>query len=150
MPVKIKTKPYGELEIPETNIIEFSEGIFAFEKLTRFAIIPAKKGTGFSWLQSLEESALAFLLMKPADIVNNYKPNILIESLSELNLTSLDDADIWGIVTIPQGEPQSMTINLQGPIIINPITQKGAQFVSDYEGHSVRARILELMERGQI
>ena len=47
------------------------------------------------------------------------------------------------IVTIPNDNPQKMTANLQGPVVINPKNGKAKQFISKNENHPVRKMILD-------
>ncbi len=146
--MKIETRSLGIIEISESEIINFPEGIFAFEHLHRYVILRAKADSNFFWLQNIEEPKLAFLLVKPSDLMPHYTPNISAAALELIGLTQLADAETWGIVTIPKDKPQEMTVNLQGPVLINQQLKLGGQFISENENHPVRASVLELIEKG--
>lgn len=146
--MKIKTRALGEIEIKEEEVINFPEGVFAFEHLHQYVILLAKPNSFFYWLQSVEDARLAFLIMKPEVLFQNYQPKIHPQALSLIGIQNCNEAEVWGIVTIPQSKPQNMTINLQGPILINRKQNLGAQFISEDEEHSVRVKILEFLEKG--
>ena len=90
------------------------------------------------------------MILKPADFIRNYIPDFKLDLLNSLQLSKIEDAEIWSIVTIPPGNPEKMTINLQGPLILNREKCLGGQFISENEKHVVRAPVLELIDRGEI
>lgn len=143
----VDTKPFGEITIKESDILEFPDGIFAFEDYTRFIILAENEDSTFQWLQSIDDPGLAFVILEIKSLIPNYVPDIPLWILSGIGLTNLDDAQIWGIVTIPQGNPHDMTINLQGPVIINPEKRVGGQFISNDDQHNVRTKLLEFIEQ---
>ncbi|HNJ03020.1 MAG TPA: flagellar assembly protein FliW [Leptospiraceae bacterium] len=50
------------------------------------------------------------------------------------------------IVTIPENDPESMTANLQGPVLINKTTKQGRQAISMNEKHVVRLPVLSQVD----
>lgn len=141
-----ETRALGKIEIDASLQVYFPEGIFAFENYRHFALLPTKSGSTFHWLQSLEESRLAFLTTRVSEIAPHYQPKIAVEFLSLIEATDITQAEIWGIITVPAGKPEQMTINLQGPVLINRERKLGGQFVSDDPAHQVRTPLLELVE----
>jgi len=145
--ITIETKAYGSMQIDPSSIIYFPDGIFAFEQQRKFAIVSDKEDAVFQWLQSIDDTQLAFLVANPLDITSSYQPAIHAEDLITIDKPQLDDVKIWCIVTIPPNEPKSMTINLQGPLIVNSSKNLGGQFISSNEKHNVRASVVDLMEQ---
>jgi flagellar assembly factor FliW len=141
-----ETRALGKIEIDAALQFYFPEGIFAFENYRRFALLPTKSGSTFHWLQSLEESQLAFLIMRISDIVPDYQPRVVRDFLALIEAADLSSTEAWGIITVPAGKPEQMTINLQGPVLINRARKLGAQFVSEDPQHHVRTPLLELVE----
>ncbi|MBV6493947.1 MAG: Flagellar assembly factor FliW [Turneriella sp.] len=141
-----ETRALGNIEIEAAKQLFFPEGLFAFETFHHFALLPTKSGSTFHWLQSLEEARLAFLITPIADITRDYKPNIQEEYLALVEATTLAALEVWGIITVPSGKPENMTINLQGPILVNREKRLGSQFVSDNPEHFVRTPLLELVD----
>ena len=62
--MKLDTIRFGELEIKEEDIIEFPEGILGFEDMKKFVIFQMEEGSPLMWMQSVEEAALAFIVIK--------------------------------------------------------------------------------------
>lgn len=141
-----ETRALGTIEIEAAKQIYFPEGLFAFENFRHFALLPTKSGSTFHWLQSLEEARLAFLITLVSEINPQYRPNVAQEFLTLIEAGDIANAEIWGIITVPAGKPDQMTINLQGPVLINRARKLGGQFVSDDPAHQVRTRLLDLVE----
>ncbi len=126
--MKVRTKPYGEIEIEDRQRIDFPRGLFGFESLRDFALLDAAQQP-FYWLQSLERVEVAFVLIDPRFFRPDYTPDVDPAELEELALAAPDDALVFAIVTIP-ATAQRMTANLQGPLILNRATHVGRQYIS--------------------
>jgi flagellar assembly factor FliW len=126
--MKVRTKPYGEIEIEDRRRISFPRGLFGFEDLRDFALLDAEQQP-FFWLQSLERVEVAFVLIDPHFFRPDYTPDVDPVELEELSLSSAEDALVFAIVTIPS-TAQRMTANLQGPLILNRTTHVGRQYIS--------------------
>lgn len=147
MGIRIKTKPYGECEIDERQIIEFQDGIFGFDFVKRFVLLDAKDtGSPFKWLQAYEESELAFVIIDPLVFMDRYLLMVSGSDLEAVGASKPEDVLVFAIVTIPVNA-SDMTANLQGPIIINPRTLKGRQAISLSDRYSVRHKILSEMKK---
>ena len=86
------------------------------------------------WLQSVDNGALAFVLIDPLLFKPDYKVEIGTEDAEELGLKNGgDEAQIMAIVNIlkrgEDGKPTAMTANLLGPIVINPEKKLAKQVV---------------------
>ncbi len=143
MTKEIETKPFGKMVIDERQILDFPDGILGFENYTQFALIEENQESPFKWLQSLTELDLAFIVIQPDLFAPDYRPVLGQEDLDGIGLISLDEAVVMTIVTIPNDNPQKMTANLQGPVVINPKNGKAKQFISKNENHPVRKMILD-------
>ncbi len=115
--MEVKTKTLGTVQVEEKQIINFVNGLYGFEEYHRFAIIEAEYQP-FYWLQSLDESNLAFIIVDPFLIVNDYELDIDDNALSEIGIDSPEDVVLFAIITIP-ADGSAVTANLQGPIVIN-------------------------------
>ena len=64
----VKTKFFGEVEIDDSKVLDFPNGIIGFEDFRKYAIIydiEDDSESKISWLQSLEEPALALPVVNP-------------------------------------------------------------------------------------
>ena len=138
----LETKAYGRMEIDEGHVLEFPQGILGFEEYRRFALIDAHKKP-FYWLQSTDETRIAFILIKPSIFHDGYDPGIGPEDLEDIGAASLDECLVFAIVTVPEAGP--MTANLQGPIYISKKTLKGKQCISPRDEYRTKHDILEEM-----
>nr|AID56214.1 flagellar assembly factor FliW [Leptospira sp. GIMC2001] len=137
------SKPFGKIQIYPEQILEFPDGLLGFENYNEFALIEENEESPFKWLQSVREQSLAFIVIQPELFIDDYKPLIPEDELLSMDLKSVDEGLKFVIVTIPVENPQAMTANLQGPIIINKKTSKAKQFISRDDRHPVRYKMLE-------
>ena len=144
--VKIKTRPYGEVEISEDEIIVFSEGIPGFDFINKFVVLESADDAPFKWLQSVDNPDLAFTVIQPIDFMAEYSLVISSSDLEDVGAGSADELTVYAIVTIP-ADPKRMTANLQGPIIINQTTRLGKQAISLSDKYHVRHVILDEIQK---
>ena len=144
----IKTKIFGEVEISDEKILTFENGIIGFPELKHFTLIhDEEKGTdaGIRYFQSIEEPAFAMPVMNPLMVCENYNPQVSEEFLS--NLGNLSDENIVVLVTVTvPSDLTKMTVNLQGPIIINSEEKKGAQIIVEGNEYPVKFPIYEILK----
>ncbi|MCX8125017.1 MAG: flagellar assembly protein FliW [Spirochaetes bacterium] len=145
----IVTKPFGQIEVDERQIIDFPEGIYGFEDIKKFVILDANEKSPFKWLQAYSEPDLAFVIIRPVDFMVQYELDVLPQDLEDIGAKSPDEVLVFAIVTIPE-DPSRMTANLQGPIIINPKTRCGKQAISLNDKYKVRHYILDEIKKAQV
>jgi len=115
--MKVNTKAFGVIEVDEKQKLNFPQGLLGFDDYKDYVLFDAEHEP-FFWLQSVDDQEIAFILVNPFLFRPDYEVNISNEELSEVGISSPENALIFVIVTIPQdGGP--MTANLQGPLIIN-------------------------------
>lgn len=147
MSIKIQTKPFGEIEVDELQVIDFPDGILGFDFIRKFVILDTEdQGSPFKWMQAFEEKDLAFVIIRPVDFMESYDLIISQSDFEAVKAESVDDVIVFAIVTIPEN-PKKMTANLQGPIIINPVKRLGRQAISMSEKYKVRHNILDEINR---
>jgi len=145
--MKVATKPYGEIEIEETQRIVFPRGLFGFEDLREFAVLDSTQPP-FCWLQSLEKVEVAFVLIDPLFFRPDYAPDVDPAEIEEIGITAPEDMLVFSIVTIPVAAAR-MTANLQGPLIINRRARTGRQSISSNPRWSVRHVVMEELAKAK-
>ncbi len=125
--MQIKTKTMGLIEISEEQLIKIPSGIFGFEDYTKYALIDCRIKP-FIWLQSLDESALAFLMIDPFIINPDFEVDIDDKELGKIGIKDPSEVLVMAIVTVPN-DGSHVTANLRGPIIINKKTHEAMQAV---------------------
>lgn len=138
--IKIQTKYYGEIEVPEDNEIHFIRQIFGFEEYSDFYLLEMKDLDNFFWLQSKDEGSLAFVVVNP----RIFKPDYVLDiDQSDKNLLQADaDEDLADlvIVNIPEN-PSNMTLNLLGPVVINTKKRIAVQAISNRNDYETKYRV---------
>ena len=142
MSLKIHSRPFGEIEISEKQILTFKEGLFGFDNYEKFALIEEESQAPFQWLQSLEEKDLAFIVIQPGFFLEGYNPLLTEEELAEIGLQKTEQGFILLIVTIPNEDMSKMTANLQGPVVINPEQKIAKQYISRDPAHPIRQKMM--------
>jgi flagellar assembly factor FliW len=143
--MNLATSRFGEIEIDPDRVITFPDGIIGFRELKRFALI-AKKSQALMWLQSLEDSQIAFVVADPFSFEPTYDPILSQEDREALELQEGTDARYLCIVVVPQN-PKEMTANLLGPIVINAKRKIGRQVILVDSSYSVKQPILNHRSR---
>jgi flagellar assembly factor FliW len=127
--IKINTRDFGEIEISEDSLIEFPNGVFAFEETRRFALIsPLGEGVYPMWLQSAEDVTPCFVVFDPTIIDGEYEVSL---TESERNLLEIsDDSSLRYLVIAKVPENfRDTTVNMKSPVVINCERNLAAQFI---------------------
>ena len=136
----VKTKHFGEIDIEESKILTFDEGLIGFEDNKRYTILfnteSKRKGT-ISWLQSLDEPMLALPVVSPFVAMADYNPVVEDEVLAPLGELNDENLVILLTLTVPS-DLTKMTVNLKAPIIINADTRKCCQAIAENPDYVVR------------
>ena len=144
----IKTKIFGDVEISDDKILTFEDGIIGFPELKHFTPIHDEekgKDAGIRYFQSIEEPAFAMPVMNPLMVCEDYNPQVSEEFLSSLGNISDENIVVLVTVTVPT-DLTKMTVNLQGPIIINSDEKKGAQIIVEGNDYPVKFPIYEILK----
>jgi len=135
--VKVKTSRFGELQVNKEDILLFKEGVLGFERLKKFFVVDPGDSTLILWLQSVEDSTVAFPIIEPKIFKPDYIVKLLPAELASLELENLSNAKIYSILTIPQ-DVVKMSANLKAPIVINNTQRTARQIVLQDNKLSVR------------
>lgn len=147
MGITIKTRPFGDVEIREQQIIDFPDGILGFDDVRKFVLLDAHdENSPLKWLQAYDEPELAFVIIRPVDFMKEYELVVSMNDIEAVGAETAENLLVFAIVTIPTN-PSDMTANLQGPIIVNPDKRLGRQAISLSDRYSVRHKILEEMKK---
>lgn len=135
--MKIATKFHGEIECDPKEIINFALGVPGFEDEKQFVLFRPENST-FAWMQSVKTKDVAFVIISPSLICPDYGFDLDDSICSELKLSKPEDALVLSIVTIPPGQVEQATVNLQAPIVINPAAGVGTQVILADHQYSLR------------
>jgi flagellar assembly factor FliW len=144
--MQVQTTRFGTVDLDEKRIITFPAGLLGFSSYKNFALLQPNDEGVFYWLQSVESPELAFVVSDPTLWVNGYEASIRREQMEELGLNALEDAQVFVIVN---KYGQTLTANLQGPLVINLTNQKAMQLVVADKRWTTRQEIVRLAEPAQ-
>lgn len=127
--MKIVSSLLGELEIDEEQVINFPEGLPAFEDQRRFIIMPMDENGLFFYLQAVDNPDLCFIMADPFPFFPNYEAELGDEEVGKLNVAEAgNNISLFTILTIPE-DFKNTTANLLAPILINGKQKIGLQFI---------------------
>lgn len=135
--MKLQTTRFGEIEIDENQVLTFVKPILGFQNYEKFVLLPGPKESPLWWLQSVEDGALAFLLLEPLQVLPDYQVPFTPQDLHELNASSPQDISIYTLLVVPE-DPTKIRTNLRAPIVINPKTRLAKQMVLDRTDYPVQ------------
>ncbi len=140
--MEIQTARFGPITVQEDKVLLFPKGILGFSQNKKFILFPHTEGSPFYWLQSVDDGTIAFVVMNPQLVKDDYTINIEERLLKELHAESTSELEVMCVVTIPHNQPDKMTINLLGPIIINISKRCATQIICPDENYSHRHPVL--------
>lgn len=146
--MRINTKIFGEVEIADEKIITFENGIIGFPELKRFTLIhDEEKGTnaGIRFLQSMDEPGFAMPVMDPLLVKPDYDPEVDDELLASAGELTMENILVLVTVTVPS-DLTKMSVNLQGPFVINVDERKACQIIVDSEQYPVKFPIYDILQ----
>jgi len=141
--MEVRTTRFGVIEIAEDRVITFPKGLLGFPGQKQYCLLEPGDDACFFWLQSLDEPSLAFVVTDPSLFVQDYSVPIREEQMKELNLSSLDDAQVFCIVNKLE---EQLTGNLQGPLIVNTLSRVGEQMVLAEKRWTTRHPLVKVSE----
>ena len=138
---KIYTSRFGEIEVDEKKVVQFKDGIPAFEDEHEFVILPYEEESPYYFMQSLKSPDLAFLLTIPFLFFNDYAFEIDDATVKELDIKDSENVFYYSMLTIPNGSVRYMTANLLAPIVLNGANMQAKQVVLEKSNYTTKHRL---------
>ncbi len=144
--IKVNTTRFSEIEVDEKDVIELPAGLIGFPELKKYVLLDHDKDSPFKWLQSLDDGAIAFVLINPLLFKPEYTVEVNEAEVADLGLENEEDAVISVIITMPS-DPQKMTANLKAPLVFNLKNRKGRQVILNNSEYTTRHNIMEEVKK---
>lgn len=129
----------------EDRMIYFEEGLFGFEEYKKFLPVAVEEDSdAVLTLHSTEEEGLAFIIMNPFFLKEDYDPQIPKEALKSLGESKGDGDYSWYVLCVAHKPANQSTVNLKCPIVVNTITRKAKQVILDNIEYGFRHRLEDL------
>lgn len=146
----IKSSRLGEIEIDETQVISFPHGIPGFENDREYAVFPIEGEGPFYYMHAVKNSDLCLVLAVPFVFFPDYELEITSESQEIKEILGIENSQqelaVFTVLTIPE-DFKNTTANLLAPVIINPETKKGLQYVTVNSRYQTRHRIFPQQQK---
>lgn len=143
--MEVMTKAKGKIEVAEDKILTFPEGLFGFEEYKTFALVDSDFEP-FIWLQAINDENIAFLIIDPFLIFQEYEMDIDDDSLAKIGIKKPEDIILMTIVTIPS-DGSTITANLQGPLVINKNNKNCLQVILNDNRWSTKVSIIDALQK---
>lgn len=125
----VKTDYLGDVEVDDTQIYFFEEGLYGFPKSQRYVFIGTITAEfPFMYMQSLDENETTFVVTNPFAFKDGYDFQLSEKNLEDLAVKGAEDLVFYTTVVIPD-DVKKCTTNLKSPIVLNTANQKGRQLV---------------------
>ena len=133
--IRVASTRFGELEIDADKVINMPEGMLGFNE-QRYILLSSGSGP-FCWLQAVDNPDLAFVVVDPQTAVPDFDVKLTADEYNYLGLFETGEIVVLTVVTMDRN-PLDITINLLGPIVINPETMTAIQVVLEGNRYSTR------------
>ncbi|MBO1224229.1 MAG: flagellar assembly protein FliW [Candidatus Scalindua sediminis] len=138
----LKTRCFGEVEIKKEEIIKFTQPIVGFDEYKQYILMKNESIFPTFWLQSVDNPALAFPVVSPFVIDENYSIKLSVYDFEDINLKEFNDVIILTLLVVPQ-DLSLIRTNLRAPIIYNPMKKLAKQIVLQEEKYPVHFYVMD-------
>jgi flagellar assembly factor FliW len=135
------SRPSAQAPAPppvRVEVLAFAEPLAGFPGHRDYVLVPADPGGRLFWLQSVAPTGPRFLVVPAAPFFPDYTPVLPRAVCVELGLADVVDAELFCLVSVPDGDVSSATANLRGPVVVNPATSRARQVVLPDGRHPIR------------
>lgn len=129
--------------IPAEDVILFKDGLLGVEHLKKYLLVSSRENLPFKYLQSIDDDALAFIVIDPYLYIPNYSFEIFDDVLDELEVIEASDILVLSIAVIPS-DLTKMTANFASPVLINVNNRKGMQIILQDAKYKIRQPIFDI------
>lgn len=143
----IHTKDYDFVTVREEDVIDFPEGVYAFENSKKFVVLDTNSKAGIMQLQCAQSQTPRFIILDPFMFLEDYAPIIPEESMKKLKASAMEDINFFVIAVIPENIALA-TVNLKSPVIINFKEKLGMQVMLENSDYTVRFRLFDQERTG--
>jgi flagellar assembly factor FliW len=134
--MQVQTTRFGEQEVDDGKVIQMPEGMLGFAEKRFILLTPPKLGP-FCWFQAVDNPDLAFIVVDATRCVPDHTFALTREEARVLELDERSDLLFLLVVTMAPN-PRDITVNLRGPIALNPDRMVARQIVFEGEKFATR------------
>lgn len=128
-----ETAHFGPVDYTADSVLDFPDGLPAFETERRFLLIQRESAAPVVFLQSLHSAALVFLALPVRIVDPGYAGRIAPEDLERLGLPDgrqpEEGREVLTLALVTVGEEGAATANLMAPVVVNLATRQALQSI---------------------
>lgn len=124
----------------EETLLQFPAGLIGFPGLTAFRLFEPEDGYPLKFLQAVEREDISFTCIDMGAVKPDYTVPMGEADAQALAIQEPGDALILALVAIPKN-PNDMTANLAGPLVVNAKTLQGRQIVLNIDQYPLAYRL---------
>ena len=140
MSVTFESIRFGTVEVQAESVIEFPLGLIGLGSL-RYTLLDRNPGTGFLWLHSVEDPALALPVVSPHQFFSTFALRIADEDRERTGIADATPAQLYVTVRATPN-PLDITANLRAPLVI--LDGRGYQVINTSEDAPLQAPLFTL------
>ncbi len=140
MTVTFESVRFGAVEVAESEVIEFPLGLIGLGG-SRYALIERNPGTGFLWLHSVEDPALALPVVNPLLFFPDFALVLADDDRERVGLGEDEQALVYVTVRATPN-PLDITANLRAPLVMHQ--GRGYQVINAAADAPLQAPLFEL------
>ena len=135
----IESTRFGPLQIEPEDILEFPHGLIGLGG-RHYTLLDRNPGSGFLWLHSLDDPALALPVVDPRDFFNPFPLEFSASDRELIAVEDLDGAQLYVTVRAAP-DPADIVVNQRAPIVI--VERQAYQLLNSAPGAELQARLFQ-------
>jgi flagellar assembly factor FliW len=139
----IQSVRFGEVEVPKEEVIEFPLGLIGLGG-SRYTLLDRNPGTGFLWLHSLDDPALALPVVDPHPFFSDFTLQMAEEDRQQIGVDESFEVQLYVTVRATP-DPLDITANLRAPLVV--LNGLGYQVINTVPDAPLRAPLFVLPSR---
>ena len=147
--MEIQTLRYGTVEIEDSKVLSIRDGLLGFPAQKRYVILDRCGDSPFKWFQCVDDPGLSFVIVDPREFRPAYNVHLSSQHLRDISAAEADEVVIAAIVTLASNI-RNITMNLQGPLIINLRTMEAKQIALENTEYTTKEPVFRLEEAESI
>jgi flagellar assembly factor FliW len=141
LPAPAPAPACAPVQVPAPSAVQalsFTEPLPGFPGHRDYVLVAADTGGVLFWLQSVAPDGPRFLTVSAPAFFPDYVPALPPAVLDELGLADRAAAQVYCLVTVPNGDVASATANLRAPVVVDGDTARARQVVLTDGLHPIR------------
>ncbi len=135
------SRQFGPVEYTADAVVEFPEGIPAFEQRTRYVLIERPDSAPLIFLQSLDDPELCFVTLPVGCVDSGYRPQLDRADIEALGMQTAEDEEVLCLVILTIPEHGVPTVNMMAPVVIHRRTRRARQVIQFDSSHSFQQQL---------